>query len=142
MRSIHHRRAVIKEYLRCIEHYRMFRRLKLVIFVVIFATSVRHATAQDFGYRGRDLEKILGRGYTDEQLVSEKKLLAVDKSRTITWEDLPLIQFPRYVFLPDSTRANSETTNFANCNKAKSKRLKNVLSTRSSKTGLFLELFG
>jgi len=81
----------------------MFRRLKLVIFVIIFATSVRHATAQR-GYRAGAILKYLDRGYTDEQLVNEKKLLAVNKSRAITWEDLPLIQFPRYVFLPDSMR--------------------------------------
>ena len=83
----------------------MFRRLKLVIFVIIIATSVRHATAQRSGYRVRDIEKNLLRGYTEEDLVKEKKLLAVDKSRMITWEALPLIEFPRFVFLPDSTRA-------------------------------------
>jgi hypothetical protein len=82
----------------------MFRRLKLVIFVIIFATSLRHAAAQNFGYRGRDIQKILARGYTDEELVDEKKLLNIDKSRTIAWEDLPLIEFPRRYFLPDSTR--------------------------------------
>ncbi len=82
----------------------MFRRLKPVIFVIIFATSVRHATAQRSGYRARDILKDLDRGYTDEELVNEKNLLAVDKSRAITWEALPLIEFPRRYFLPDSVR--------------------------------------
>ena len=80
----------------------MFQRLRLVIFVIIFATSVRNAAAQR-GYF-RDPERTFLRGYTDRELVNEKKLLAVDKSRAITWEALPLIEFPRYVFLPDSTR--------------------------------------
>jgi hypothetical protein len=82
----------------------MFRRLILVIFVIIFATLVRHAAAQDFVFRGRDLEKIMALGYTKEELVEEKKLLAIDKSRTITWEDFPLIQLPRFVSVPDSVR--------------------------------------
>jgi hypothetical protein len=80
----------------------MFRRLRPVIFVTIFATSVRHATAQRSYFR--DPEKTILRGYTDEELVNEKKLLNVDKSQAITWEELPLIEFPRYVFLPDSLR--------------------------------------
>jgi hypothetical protein len=81
----------------------MFRRQNLLIVVIIFATSARHATAQSSGYRPRDILKNMARGYTDEELLSEKKLL-LDKSRTITWESLPLIEFPRTVSLPDSLR--------------------------------------
>src|SRR6187402_599762 len=81
----------------------MFQRLKLVVFVIIFAAIGRHVAAQNFGYPNHELEMILGRGYTDEELVAEKKLLK-DQSRGLTWESLPLIKFPRFVLLPNSLR--------------------------------------
>ncbi|HEX4415026.1 MAG TPA: hypothetical protein VH107_15425 [Lacipirellulaceae bacterium] len=58
------------------------------------ATFARPAAAQNFGFRGRDFDKTVDRGYTDEELIAEKKLL-LDKSRSITWEVLPFIEFPR-----------------------------------------------
>ena len=76
----------------------MFRRLEPVLFVTIFATCVQHAIAQKTTLR--DIERNSLRGYTDEELQNEKKLLR-DKSRAITWESLPLIEYPRFVFLPD-----------------------------------------
>src|SRR4051794_18860008 len=97
----------------------MIRRLKLVVLVIIFATSVRHAAAQDFGFRGRDFEKTLARGYTNEQLVAEKKLLAVIKSQATPWENLPLIKFPRRYLLPDSLRARLREDKFRELQQSK-----------------------
>jgi hypothetical protein len=68
---------------------------------MIVATSVRHAAAQTPKSRVRDMMRDIDRGYTGEELLKEKKLL-FDKSRPITWEALPLIEFPRYVFLPET----------------------------------------
>jgi hypothetical protein len=71
----------------------MFRRLALVLVAIVFATLVRHAAAQR-PYRVPDLHNEVTRGYTDKELVQEKKLLN-DKSKPLTWQSLPLIQFPR-----------------------------------------------
>jgi hypothetical protein len=43
------------------------------------------------------------RGYTDKELIDEKNLL-LDKSRAITWEWLPLIEFPHARPLPGSQK--------------------------------------
>ncbi|HEX3601662.1 MAG TPA: hypothetical protein VHU84_16030, partial [Lacipirellulaceae bacterium] len=71
----------------------MFRRLTFALVAIVFAASFRPAAAQR-PYRVPDIHNEVTRGYTDKELVQEKKLLN-DKSKSITWESLPLIQFPR-----------------------------------------------
>jgi hypothetical protein len=72
----------------------MFRRLKLAFFVLMLAALARHAAAQSPRVRAQNLLRDLDRGYTDKELIAEKKLLN-DKSRAITWEALPLIELQR-----------------------------------------------
>lgn len=82
----------------------MLRQLRAVIILILIASFARPAAAQNFGFRGRDFDKVLDRGYTDEELIAEKKLL-LDKSKPITWEVLPLIEFPRRRSPPQSPQA-------------------------------------
>jgi hypothetical protein len=85
----------------------MFRRIKLALFMLLFATIVRHASAQRSTIRGQDIEKDFARGFTDDELAAERKLLR-DKSKTITWGFLPLIEYPRPRTLPDSEQLRAK----------------------------------
>jgi hypothetical protein len=77
----------------------MLRNVTRIIAAVIFATLVRHAVAQEGTPAFQEMQRDLARGYTKKELIDEKKLL-LDNSRTITWEWLPLIEYPRRRPLP------------------------------------------
>ncbi len=85
----------------------MLRRLTPAIAALIVATTVRHAAAQRGDSVFREMQRDLARGYTDKELIDERKLL-LEKSRKITWADLPLIEYPRARPLPASQQPPTE----------------------------------
>jgi hypothetical protein len=67
----------------------------------------RHSAAQPGNSVFREMDRDRARGYTDKELIDERKLL-LDKSQPITWKWLPLIEYPRARPLPASQQPPTE----------------------------------
>jgi hypothetical protein len=65
-----------------------------IVILLLLSAFARSAIAQSGADTPKGAEQLFRRGFTDADLVVEKKLLA-DKSKRFGWADFPLLQFPR-----------------------------------------------
>jgi hypothetical protein len=65
-----------------------------IVILLLRSACVPSAMAQSQGDSPKAAEQLFRRGFTDADLVAEKKLLA-DKSKQFGWVDFPMLQFPR-----------------------------------------------
>jgi hypothetical protein len=66
----------------------------VIVILLLLSASVLSAKAQSVPDTPQAVEQIFRRGFTDADLLAEKKLFG-DKAKQFGWADFPLLQFPR-----------------------------------------------